>query len=199
MARTYKRDANGRFAGGGGGGGKLGKSAKNTKARAQYKKAAMEARVASRAQSNASKRGTANKFTASEAKRTKSNLTRVTNKLTARGAASKAAKPAKPAASRPAPKARTATASKKGKAAGGMKNQVAAGRKAKANYKAATSQARQAKMLAGGRTSTRGLGKRTDTGAKNIRSNVKAYQSAAAKVRRMESKRSTGATRRRKA
>ena len=198
MARTYKRDANGRFAGGGGGG-KLGKSAKNTKARAQYKKAAGEGREASRAQSNASKRGTANKFTASEAKRTKSNLTRVTNKLTARGAASKAAKPAKPAASRPAPKARAATASKKGKAAGGMKNQVAAGRKAKANYKAATSQARQAKMLAGGRTSTRGLGKRTDAGAKNIRSNVKAYQSAAAKVRRMESKRSTGATRRRKA
>jgi len=195
---AQRRDAKGRFASGGGGG-KLGKSAKNTKARAQYKKAAMEARVASRAQSNASKRGTANKFTASEAKRTKSNLTRVTNKLTARGAASKAAKPAKPAASRPAPKARTATASKKGKAAGGMKNQVAAGRKAKANYKAATSRAREAKMLTGGRTSTRGLGKRTDAGAKNIRSNVKAYQSAAAKVRRMESKRSTGATRRRNA
>ena len=118
---AQRRDAKGRFASGGGGGGKLGKSAKNTKARAQYKKAAMEARVASRAQSNASKRGTANKFTASEAKRTKSNLTRVTNKLTARGAASKTAKTAKPAASRPAPKARTATASKKGKAAGGTK------------------------------------------------------------------------------
>jgi hypothetical protein len=52
-------------------------------------------------------------------------------------------------------------------------------------------------MRAGGRTSTRGLGKRTDAGAKNIRSNVKAYQAAQAKVRKMESKRSTG--RRRKA
>jgi len=82
-----------------------------------------------------------------------------------------------------------------GKKAAGMKNQVAAGRAAKAKYKAATSQARQAKMLAGGRTSTRGLGKRTDAGAKNIRSNVKAYQSAAAKVRRMESKRGTSASR----
>lgn len=78
-----------------------------------------------------------------------------------------------------------------------MKNQVAAGRKAKAAYKAATSKVREAKMLAGGRTSTRGLGKRTDAGAKNIRASVKAYQSAQTKVRRMESKRSTG--RRRKA
>lgn len=77
------------------------------------------------------------------------------------------------------------------KKATGMKNQVAAGRAAKAKYKAATSQARQAKMLAGGRTSTRGLGKRADAGAKNIRTNVKAYQSAQAKVRKMEAKRST--------
>lgn len=83
------------------------------------------------------------------------------------------------------------------KKAAGMKNQVAAGRAAKAKYKAATSKAREAKMLAGGRTSTRGLGKRTDAGAKNIRANVKSYQAAQAKVRRMETKRSTG--RRRKA
>ena len=112
MARTYKRDANGRFAGGGGGGGK-------------------------------------------------------------RGGGKKASG---------------------GKAFSGRKGKVGkatAGRTAKANYKAATSQARQAKMLAGGRTSTRGLGKRTDAGAKNIRTNVKAYQSAQAKVRKMEAKRST--------
>ena len=83
------------------------------------------------------------------------------------------------------------------KKAAGMKNQVAAGRAAKAKYKAATSKAREAKMLAGGRTSTRGLGKRTDAGAKNIRASVKSYQTAQAKVRKMEAKRSTG--RRRKA
>lgn len=115
MARTYRRDANGRFAGGGGGGG--------------------------------SKKGAKGK-----------------------AAAKKGANP--------------------------MANQVARGREAKKAYKAATSAARQAKMLAGGRTSAKGLGKRTDAGAKNIRANVKAYKSAQAKVSRMESKRK--ATRRRK-
>jgi hypothetical protein len=38
MARSYKRDKNGRFAGSGGGGGKLGKSEKNEGARARYKR-----------------------------------------------------------------------------------------------------------------------------------------------------------------
>lgn len=119
MARTYRRDANGRFAGGvGGGGGKKGAK----------------------------------------------------SKAAAKPAAKKGAKP--------------------------MANQVARGREAKKAYKAATSAARQAKMLAGGRTSTKGLGKRTDAGAKNIRANVKAYKSAQAKVSRMESKRKV--TRRRK-
>ena len=68
--------------------------------------------------------------------------------------------------------------------------------KAKAAYKAATSAARQARMMAGGRTSTRGLGKRSDAGAQNIRANVKAAQSAAARVRRME--RSRGVSKRRR-
>lgn len=68
--------------------------------------------------------------------------------------------------------------------------------KAKAAYKAATSKARQAKMLAGGRTTTRGLGKRTDAGAANIRKNVKAAQSAAARVRAMERNRGRSGRRR---
>jgi hypothetical protein len=72
----------------------------------------------------------------------------------------------------------------------------AAPNKAKAAYKAATSKAREAKMLAGGRTSTKGLGKRTDAGAQNIRASVKAAQSAASKVRAME--KSRGATKKRK-
>ena len=49
MARSYKRDKNGRFAGGGGGGGgggKGGKSEKNVGARAKYKSAARLERVA---------------------------------------------------------------------------------------------------------------------------------------------------------
>lgn len=61
--------------------------------------------------------------------------------------------------------------------------------KAKQAYRAATSRAREARMLAGGATTTRGLGKRTDAGAQNIRRNVKAAQAAAAKVRKMEATR----------
>lgn len=45
MARSYKRDKNGRFASTGGSG-KVGKSAKNTGARAEYKAAARQTRVA---------------------------------------------------------------------------------------------------------------------------------------------------------
>jgi len=65
----------------------------------------------------------------------------------------------------------------------------AAPNKAKAAYKAATSAARQAKMAAGGRTSTKGLGKRKDAGAASIRGNVKAYKAAQAKVTKMEKSR----------
>jgi hypothetical protein len=46
MARTYKRDKNGRFSSGGGGGGKVGKSEKNAGARAEYKSASRQERVA---------------------------------------------------------------------------------------------------------------------------------------------------------
>lgn len=52
MARTYKRDSKGRFASTGGGG-KVGKSAKNTGARAEYKAAARQTRVAAGMQSRA--------------------------------------------------------------------------------------------------------------------------------------------------
>ena len=72
----------------------------------------------------------------------------------------------------------------------------AAPNKAKAAYKAATSKAREAKMLAGGRTSARGLGKRQDAGAQRIRASVKAVQAAQAKVRAMEKKRGVGGRKR---
>jgi hypothetical protein len=143
-----RRDARGRFAGGGGGGGgggkggKLGKSAKNTAARAQYKKAATEARVASRSQAKRQQRGTVDKFSTAEARRTKSNLTRVTNKLTARGAASKATKPAKPAASRPAPKTRgTSKRGPRGGKVGTASQQRAAARAQSQRQKAFSSKA----------------------------------------------------------
>lgn len=55
--------------------------------------------------------------------------------------------------------------------------------KAKAAYKAATSKAREAKMLAGGRMSTRGV---KNTG---LRQSIKVAQSAAARVRAMEKNR----------
>ena len=53
-------------------------------------------------------------------------------------------------------------------------------------------------MLAGGRTSACGLGKRTDAGAQRIRASVKAAQSAAAKVRKMERSRGVSKPRKRK-
>ena len=58
--------------------------------------------------------------------------------------------------------------------------------KAKAAYKAASSKAREAKMMAGGRTSVKGLKGRTDAGAQRIRESVKVAQAAAARVRAME-------------
>ena len=61
-----------------------------------------------------------------------------------------------------------------------------AGRAAKAKYQAATSSARKASMLAGGRTSSKGLKGRTDSGAANIRASVKNAQAAKRKVRKME-------------
>lgn len=90
----------------------------------------------------------------------------------------------KAAASRPAASKRPAKMSK------------AAPNKAKAAYKQARSRAREALMMAGGRTSTRGLGKRSDAGASNIRRSVKAAQSAAAKVRKMERNRGRSGRRR---
>ena len=61
-----------------------------------------------------------------------------------------------------------------------------AGRAAKAKYQAATSSARKASMLAGGRASSKGLKGRTDAGAANIRASVKSAQAAKRKVRKME-------------
>ena len=86
MARTYKRDQNGRFSSGGGGGGKLGKSAKNESARAKYKAASGKARAAEKdfgkgANSVASAGPGAKKYAARQVAGAKSGLTRVTKSL----------------------------------------------------------------------------------------------------------------------
>lgn len=192
MARTYRRDSRGRFAGGGGGGGggggRGGSKAASTRAANTARAAALRAggttgiggRV--RAKGFAGGKGAQQRagglrtggFAATV-------YTRV--KGTGIGAGSR--------------QGLRASAAAVGKARSKAAALVARGRQAKAAYKAAASAARQAKMIAGGRTTTRGLGKRTDAGAKSIRANVKAFQSAQAKVRKMERTRKALTRRRR--
>ena len=93
MGRRYVRDKAGRFAAKGGGGkgkgGKMGKSAKNVKARAAYKNQAGKLREAKKAASGSAKGGDARR--SAYAKRqlggAKSGMTRVTNRLTKKRAA----------------------------------------------------------------------------------------------------------------
>lgn len=84
MARTYKRDSNGRFAGGGGGG-KLGKSAKNNSARAKYKAASGNARemtkTAAKIAANPKATAQDKAFWNRKAAGAKSGLTRISNSL----------------------------------------------------------------------------------------------------------------------
>ena len=180
MARSYKRDSNGRFSGGGGGGGGGRKGGggggkpKTTSARGRARSKETAARQAVKA--GGGSKATRSLLTAQRAR----DFYRATGTGTKRSASrvSGGSKPAK-------------------KAAGKMGKAPVS--KAKQAYRAATGKAREARMLAGGATSTRGLGKRTDPGAQNIRRNVKAAQAAAAKVRAMERNRGVSKPRRRKA
>lgn len=84
MARKYKRDKRGRFASTGGGGGKLGKSAKNEKARAKYKQSRRNVKDAQEMKSIASKSKGGKKAVAYAGRQVagaKSGLTRVTKGL----------------------------------------------------------------------------------------------------------------------
>jgi len=143
MARSYKRDKNGRFAGGGGGG-KLGKSAKNEAARAKYKAAASNARSAEKAfGGNSPAAGT--KFGKRQVAGAKSGLTRVTQNLRGGakgnlGASTNAAGPKRAAG---------------GNKASGMSNQVAAGRAAKAAYQSKAASKRKAKVAKAGGSFTK--------------------------------------------
>lgn len=107
MARNYQRDSKGRFSGTGGSG-KIGKSAKNVKARAKYKEAASKLRETEKIfggkSSAVAKRSIAG---------AKSGLTRVTKNLRG-GMAAKAGspKPAQPKAAASTPKPKTKPAAK---------------------------------------------------------------------------------------
>jgi hypothetical protein len=84
------------------------------------------------------------------------------------------------------PKARARSKPAAAKPTAARTSKSTAGRAAKAKYQAATSSARKASMLAGGRASSKGLKGRTDAGAANIRASVKSAQAAKRKVRKME-------------
>ena len=163
MARTYKRDKNGRFAGSGGGG-KLGKSAKNEAARAKYKEAASNARSAQK-EFGGNSPAAGSKTAARAIAGAKSGLTRVTKGLhggtagnlgrTKRDDANTARKGLagiygkSRAAKAAAPKA----AAKK--ASGSVSNQVAAGRAAKAAYQSKAASKRKAKVAKAGGSFTK--------------------------------------------
>ena len=93
MARRYVRDKIGRFAshGGGGGsfggGGKIGKSAKNVKARAAYKRQAVNVREAKKMAGGKMTTSREQKYWNRQLGGAKSGMTRVTNRLTNKRAA----------------------------------------------------------------------------------------------------------------
>ena len=93
MARRYVRDKIGRFASHGGGGGsfgggdKVGKSAKNVKARAAYKKQAVNLREAKKMAGGKMTTSREQKYWNRQLGGAKSGMTRVTNRLTNKRAA----------------------------------------------------------------------------------------------------------------
>lgn len=173
MARSYKRDRIGRFSSTGGGGGRKGSKGKAKSGNVAERKQKLVKEVSSNALAGRKNSSARTSYVRSQQQ----------SKMAAqsgRGSGNKASRRAAAATAKAAQSARTKQFSSK-----------AGSNKAKDRYKAATSAAREAKMLAGGRTSTRGLGGRKDAGAANIRSNVKRAQAAAAKVRKLERNRGT--------
>lgn len=207
MARTYKRDSRGRFAGGGGGsgprGGKVGtrtEQRRNAKAQAE-RSAQFRGKAAPNAAKTAYKSATSRlRFertaraegggSASQVKKAQSAVTRMAASRVSAKPKSKTAAPvaAKPKATSSAQAARNKQFSSK-----------AAPNKAKDAYRDARSAMREARMYAGGRTSTAGIAKgRTDAGAKRIRANVAAVKAAQKKVSKMEATRGAYKPRRRR-
>jgi hypothetical protein len=212
MARTYKRDSSGRFAGGGGssagsrggsGGRKRGRpagpSGGKVGTRTEQRKSA--AAQASRTRSFSSKAPVSSGRAAYAEARSRARLEQSlgykgafaeVKAMERRRAATPGVTGKKPPAS--GRKVGSTTEQKKAAAAQAARtaqfSSKAAPNAAKSAYKAARSAMRQARMLAGGRTDTKGVAKgRTDAGAQRIRANVAAVKAAAKKVQRMEATR----------
>jgi hypothetical protein len=155
MARSYKRDSNGRFAGGGGGGGrggKMGKSVKNVAARAKYKNAASKLRSLEK-EFGGNSPAAGSKVAKRAIGGARSGLTRVTSNLTGKkGKAPKASAAAKPAA-----------------------NQVAAGRAAKAAFQSKSASKRKSARARKG-------GSFTET--RTFKESLKPKQAAARKAKK---------------
>lgn len=158
--RKYVRDSIGRFASKGYGGQTSGRGAR---LKAKGKKRDGGGAIVKPKRIGEMK----NTISKSSSKRKVNASSRATDRQIARDVAARS----KPAAAKP-------TAARTSKST--------AGRAAKAKYQAATSSARKASMLAGGRASSKGLKGRTDAGAANIRASVKSAQAAKRKVRKME-------------
>jgi len=154
MARSYKRDKNGRFSGGGGGGGggakaaggsggKMGKSAKNETARAKYKQASTKARIAEKEfGGNSPAANTA--FGKRAVAGAKSGLTRVTQNLRGGAKGNLGSAPVKSTPPKAKSSGATPAKSTAAKSSSSMTNQVAAGRAAKAAYQSKSASKRKA-------------------------------------------------------
>lgn len=169
MARSYKRDANGRFAGGGGGGGGKAKGGKGGgKAKAGPKTTSARGRAKSR---ETAARAAVKAGGGSKATRSLLVAQRARDFYKATGTGTKRSPSRSSGGSKPAKG--TATKAKPAKMSKAPAN------KAKQAYKEATSKVRELKMYRGGRT---------DSTVKN----------AAAKVKRMERSRGVSKPRKRK-
>lgn len=141
MGRKYVRDKAGRFAPKGGGskgkGGKMGKSAKNVKARAAYKKASGNLRSMKKI-SGGAKDAKDRKFWNRSLGGAKSGMTRVTNRLTKKGAAKAKTSSKKQYASEQSKKyaaARKAPKRSQSRREAVASAQIKKGAKARASYK----------------------------------------------------------------
>jgi len=176
MARRYVRDKRGRFAskGGGASAGKMGKSEKNTKARAKYKEASGKARAATKfADSITKSKGAGSKdakFFNRQAGGAKSGLTRVTKSLRGGksgnlGATTKKASSKKVATKKAAPaKSKTSAATKKKALVKRVSNAALEGKRP---TKAQSSYIRAQQGEAMRATSSRGKGSKANRRAKN--------------------------------
>lgn len=189
MARTYRRDSNGRFSSGGGGGGRksgggkaAGTRAANT-ARAGELKAKGTTGLGGRVKAKGFSGGKAAQQRAGGLRGSNAKAPRAAGVSAPKGTIARGSVNRSIAATRGQGGGTTVSARSAAPASSGRKAPAKMGKKAanpaQQKYKAATSQMRELKMYRGGKTD-------------------KAVKAAAAKVKRMESKRMAGGGRKRK-